>query len=673
MSPSIFHLLVEWSDQNEAIRIATRASTAGGDINYKCEAFETFAPAEGEQSITPLRYCTKENKASLAEAFFELGARFATRPVWKKSGRHVCLLETPTTNVKILGLYFAFLKHRDHRLPVDFAETPLGLLLDEDDGVRRRVRKGFGSRARIITALEKLLVLQPGFDEDAFASVIRHGHVHLAAHCLATLDWPVERRWKGLTALHLAVLYGRPQMCSVLLKHGADPTAITSSRQLTCFHLTALMPRHPHVDEMILRQFLAREIPIDAREAVDGLTAFQIAARNQKAHLLSPFVRAGANVMLPLYDRLNILAEGRYGAQKHLSTRAPFFLENICIAGEVLYQFHQDSAYSLEFTSTLLDICLGAVDGEAIFWLNSQRTISLLHIIATILDKTAFDKLFRLARSRFPTAAHINVLDSHGDTPLHYAAAARRIYNLRVLIAEGADVFAKNNFGIAPHELMVWATIYLSGRCFKLWEGGNSPWKPGVEYWVADDERESETRRYHFADVTVVPVRSQFESALKLFERHGCVVDERLERLALAWDSADMPTGHAYTYDYHEGDNKLGMHLVPIEVTDLHVVNIHGVHIFEMSDDQKKAEVESTLRNSNNSRVYPTYHVTISSSSRAQSFDAFDPEYHDEYESEPDLKVEMGEEVENHRHSSKKEVLFKSFYKHLLKKGQDFQ
>lgn len=315
------------------------------------------------------------------------------------------------------------------------------------------------------------------------------------------------------------------------------------------------------------------------------MTAFQIAARNQKVHLLEPFVQAGADVLLPLRDRLGILTEGRFGALKGLTKSLPF-VEDIHIAGKVLCKFHQDLAYSLDFVVALLDICLtAATDNDRVYYIDSNRTVSLMHIIATIMDKLEFDRIFHVVRSRFLETNHINVPDLHSDTPLHYAAAARKVHNLRSLLSEGADVFSKNSLGIASHELMVWSTIYLGGRYIKLTGRGRTRWQPGIERCNVNEDGEL-TR-----EIGIVSPRSQFEAALNIFQMHGCVVDDKLKRLALAWDGADMPIGHfARDHIFPFGRDKIRMQLVPIEATELHIANINGSQRSDTREDTKESE-----------------------------------------------------------------------------------
>ena len=563
-APGVFHHLAEWEDEHEATRIARSVAAAGGDINLKCRPLKVkyVGPAPIDHaSTTPLQHAVMHQRPALVETFIDLGARFATKPVWSKGDVRVSLLETPCTDPRILQIYFNQLQRYNCVISSEFSETPLGLLLDEDDGPQRRVRKGFSDSRSLTRALDMLLDLQPGSETEAFSAIVRHDHVLLAEHVLRTKKWSTETRWRGMTAIHLAILHGRPDMCSLLLKHGADPTHVTEQRRLTCLHLLALMPRHPEIDGAILRMLSTDAIDVNACETVDGLTAFHMAIRNQKAHLIDPLISLGADISLPLYDRIETLAEGRYGCLKDVISRPKMMVKDIHILTEVIWQFHQDSAYSLDFVELFLQKCLAVSSNDCILYVDSGKTITILHVVATMFPKP-FDRLFPVLRDRFG-GSHINVQDANGDTPLHFAAAARRSSNIRALIACGAEPSARNHLHLMPHELMAWSVLYLSGRHIKLSEASTEPWYTDDYYpsWDRDQKYKNEKR--------IVQMRSGLSEALNLFEEHGHTLDQQLERLIMGWDGADMPMGHRD--GWWKSDDKIRMQLVPLEWTNLKV------------------------------------------------------------------------------------------------------
>ena len=65
--------------------------------------------------------------------------------------RAALLLETPTTNLELLKSFFD--QAQSFSLPTDFSQTPLGLLVSEDDSPERRVRSGFEDSDKILVVI----------------------------------------------------------------------------------------------------------------------------------------------------------------------------------------------------------------------------------------------------------------------------------------------------------------------------------------------------------------------------------------------------------------------------------------------------------------------------------------------------------------------------------------
>ena len=231
------------------------------------------------RSVTPLRWAVVHQKPQVVRALLSPGAKFAyegyCRPSLQgkseiKDLQNGCLLlETPCTDVEILEM--SYVRARVPGLPIEFSQTPLGLLVSEDDRPGRRLRPGFGDFESVREALDLCLELQPGYEKVLMWSAVRHDHIDIVKYLLEDLEWSVESRWRGLTSLQTAILYGRTRLVQYLLAGGADKTAKTTSRQLTCLHLLMLLPRHPQVDQDIFDGISMRNIE-DARETIEGLT-----------------------------------------------------------------------------------------------------------------------------------------------------------------------------------------------------------------------------------------------------------------------------------------------------------------------------------------------------------------------------------------------------------------
>ena len=151
-TPSPLRYLVNIDDDDETKELARLLVKGGADVNYKCDAEDlrvqtpTDFPVLKGASVTPLRWAIIHRKSKLVKVFLSLGARFAYEEylgpsikdykgtLWKP--QKGCLyLETPCTDLRILEMFFA--RARVPGLPTEFSQTPLGLLLSEDDGPER--------------------------------------------------------------------------------------------------------------------------------------------------------------------------------------------------------------------------------------------------------------------------------------------------------------------------------------------------------------------------------------------------------------------------------------------------------------------------------------------------------------------------------------------------------
>ncbi|KAJ5819503.1 hypothetical protein N7474_005094 [Penicillium riverlandense] len=424
--PSPLHYLVYIQDEHEAMRLAETLVARGADVNWMCpanllEACELW-PLGNSLSVTPLRWAILHDKAQLARKLVQLGARFASasfhdNSAWENETRtrKCLLLEAPCTNCDILLLYFEQLTL--YYLPPEFARTPLGLLVSEDDTPHRRLRLGFGDMHQIIKALDLLLTLQPGYEDAVLWSSIRHGHLAITRHLIEGKGWDIETCYLGLSCLHSAILYGHKEVVSFLLERGASPTAVTDCRRLTVLHLLGLVPRDKESDMDILELLLDSNIPIDATESCNGLTALHISVRNRKLHMVQALLDRGANPLIPVTDQIGLLSEGRSGLFKDCGPKQHKIVEDTTILGEVLLQCNQDAYYSLQYAEKLLRILLAhaATTQPSLLYIDRAKTFTILHIIA-LLPFAHPNRVFRFVLRRFPETS-INVTDLNGDTP----------------------------------------------------------------------------------------------------------------------------------------------------------------------------------------------------------------------------------------------------------------
>jgi ankyrin repeat protein len=473
--PSPLHYLVYIEDDKAALELAALITARDGEVNNMCNTsclpWSTFWPFHGFESVTPLRWAIMHGKAALAKELVRLGAKFGMNPFWPSLGKPGSarkfrpLLETPCTNIDILNLFFRTLEKDEFVLTSEFSQTPLGLLVSEDDTEKRRRRLGFGDPKVILAALDHLLTVQPGFEDIVLWSVIRHGHSQMLEHLVVSKGWDIERRWRGLTCLHTALLYGRVDIVKYLLSRGAHADSLTERRGLTCLHLLALVPRDPLVDADLMMHLSPRIISINAAERCSSLTALQLAIRNQKLHLVPPFLRLGADPCLQMQDQLELLSEGRSGCLQNSPSRPRNIVNDITVLGEVLLQYNQDEFYPLEFVEGLLETILThstkmpSADRARLLNIDSARTTTIIHMMA-IIPLSEPLQLFELSLSCFPGIS-IDLGDLYGDSFMHYACLSCRPNNVKALIKLGAIVSKGNSFGITPEQAMVFSSVLL--------------------------------------------------------------------------------------------------------------------------------------------------------------------------------------------------------------------
>lgn len=610
-TPSPLHYLVNIDDEKEAKELAKLLVKNGADVNCKCtvEQLEwqgaSGAPSLRGRSVTPLRWAVIHEKAHLVRTLLSLGAKFAyveylnisetiaKKDSNEKSGSHkgCLLLETPCTDPDILEMFFA--RARVPGLPSDFQATPLGLLISEDDGPERRLRLGFEDSEKVVDAIRLLLELQPGFEDILIWSAVRHDHIDIVKFLLEDLGWSIETRWKGLTLLHTAVLYGRVELVRYLLEEGADATAVTEARQLTCLHLIMLHPRSLRTDWDLLDIISACEIDLDAKETIDGLTALHMATRNGKFQALEYLIQLGADPNIPASDQLHLLSSGRNGYLQNVANKPMVFSESLTILGEVIIQYVQDDYYSFDYVAELIVLFLDAKThalSEEDLTIDQENGMTLFHLLAVardpalggktyqrdsyrrpfedktkVINHTANISLLQLVLLRFPKDL-VNIKDSQGDTPLHYACASRQTHNIRTLLAWDADPSIRNKFGFNAVEILAWSRIYIGSKTFK-YGVSSTPWDSNID---------SIPHALSSGPLQNPLSPGDLYQAFEIFEELGHTVDPRLRQLALAWDSARMDEAESY-FSPWSTENTNHLQLVPENIGN-------GVEIEDESD-----------------------------------------------------------------------------------------
>ncbi|CZR65152.1 uncharacterized protein PAC_15052 [Phialocephala subalpina] len=590
-TPTALHHLVNVGDE-DAEELARILVKRGMDVNSKCsiECFKSQMPTDipvlKGRSITPLRWAVIHQKPRLVRILLELGAKFAYEEYIRSSMKDeteyetaqkgYLMLETPCTELEILQMFFH--QARVHGLPSEFSQTPLGLLLSEDDGPERRLRPGFENFDKVRDALSLLLELQPGHEDEILWSAVRHDHIDIVRYLLEELLWSIESRWQGLTCLHTAVLYGRTEIVQYLLSHGANPKARTTRRELTCLHLLMLVVRDPKTDQRMWECVSNQGIDVDVKENVDGLTAFHLAVRNRKLDFVRSLLDKGAGSEIPVADQLNILSQGKTGFLETVPSPPPALSSQITILGEVVIQYIQDNFYHPDYIANLLFLFLDRKPQPlsiSDLMVDPPNKTTLLHLFA-VLDEgpqpprkrheafnppkpdpvhTATASLLQLTLLRSHPST-INTRDAQGDTPLHFACAAHQLHAIHALLAAGADPSLKNNLGLRALDILVWSVFFLGGNTLRFHDGRKS-WHPNIDFSPGYQGRK-------YKRSTFSP--SALSLAITVFKELGQSIDPRLKRLVLAWNYAKDSGDESRLY--WDGPARQHLEFVPIEVAD---------------------------------------------------------------------------------------------------------
>jgi ankyrin repeat protein len=551
--PDHIYYLVYLADEGAASEMAELFVANGAEVNVmrpvKVLDPSDLWPLSDGCSITPLRWAIMHGKAQLVRKLVELGARFPTSKCWPSDGKanqwngKLCLhLQTPCTSLEILRLFFEQLKL--YELPLEFSQTPLGLIVSEDDTPERLLRLGFGDEKTVIAAMDLLLNLQPGYEDQVLWSLVRHNHLALLQHLLCDKGWDLETRWMGLTMLHTAILYGHVDIVSFLLSQGASATLVTSERKLTCFHLLAMVPRDQETDNLIINMLIpiAHE-NINATETRDGVTSLHLAVRNKKLHLIRVLLRLGADPLITVRDQVNLLAEGRSGILKESNNRMQKLTDDVTILGEVLLQCNQDKFYPLEYAEQLLYLFLANENcDQRHLYVDTARTMTIFHVMAMLPFPNAH-QTFSFVASRLKTN-NMNILDSNRDTPLHYACISYQTQNVGALLDLGCDPRAKNLFGFTSTDLAIITSIILGPPICGFQQAATGSTSTIEEHdRIRNVLRESVSMK----STTSFPRRKDrpretgkadgLRRTIALCEERGVQVHHPLKQLAMAWGS----------------------------------------------------------------------------------------------------------------------------------------
>jgi hypothetical protein len=149
--------------------------------------------------------------------------------------------------------------------------------------------------------------------------------------------------------------------------------------------------------------------------------------------------------------------------------------------------------------------------------------------------------------------------DHHGDTPLHYACAARKPQNIQTLLSFGANHQLRNSLSLSAVEVLAWSVIFLGPKTMEFTKASKS-WHPNIVP-RPDATRFQEDRQLK----RVQHPANDLSSAFSLLADLGLKFDERLRRLVMAWEFAVLQPNSRGTYSstHYDYGNANSFELVP--------------------------------------------------------------------------------------------------------------
>ena len=298
---------------------------------------------------------------------------------------------------------------------------------------------------------------------------------------------PIRWRW---TALHEAAQMGNPEVADVLLRGGADWSAVDLDER-TPLHLAATH------DARVVQRLLADHAKVDARDRF-GRTPLHLAVdqrrfQDQQAPIVSALLTAGADPnaadltgLTPMHaaaaslDQEIIKLLLRYKGDPLVMDKRSMRPAEYGSAGYVLWKCVAEVAIE----QNTLDECIELMRREPKLagYRDRGEGDSLLHFAAQIGQLRLVEGMLEAkvpvnasgrdlrrplhvtsdvetARLLLDRGASVHVLDTEGARPLHRAVETGNIELVRLLVSRGADVKVMDRYGCASLEHAV-----LTGR-----------------------------------------------------------------------------------------------------------------------------------------------------------------------------------------------------------------
>ena len=398
--------------------------------------------------------------------------------LWTADILTVAVLEQPCYNIDILHMFFE--KHGDQDDEPVFAESPLGLIAMEPDSPMRRLRIAQqldGHPDCLFPALSLIREYQSENDGELFWAAAMNGHEDIIRY-LIRQGVDIELRWKGMTPLHTAILHGRHGVFNLLLKNGADPWAVTSDKGMSALHLLFWKAKPEATELFMFEQLyeLTRDVSGGHGNYAWTVSPLHLAVLNSRVKAVERLCELGADSSMVLgreimptvmgeqhtargiKQQLRRIRACEYGqmADNQVPLRPieimGYTAAGIILAREDMFLPHDAS----EMLKWLVNAPRMMNSGIERFYTRSDIKQTIPHLLAWSALREKTDILDWILDVGKKFGLDINVQDTHGDTPMHYAFAvigAKMNNKIDDLIKHGADLTLRNNYNLAPCDM----------------------------------------------------------------------------------------------------------------------------------------------------------------------------------------------------------------------------
>ena len=544
-----FCYLVFMNDQ-DAVRLARLFVSRGYDVNQKVESERYWHHTSmtergwlddyGSQSITPLRWAIMNGSSALVRVLIELGAQFPImEPLARGAREHgptaPLSMDSASTDAQVLELFLDYTKNPD-LLHQSWSETPLGLILYRPECCSRRLN--FGESYASSSLVESILSLS-SFQKTPMSHILwvccRFGHRDLLGQLLSGgID--VETRWRGLSPLHTAVLYGHTGICKLLLEHGADATALTSSRGVSVLHLLFWRAKFPDKSQRLMNLLLEHNADVNG-----GKGPFNCGVKPIHLAVVNGDIPGGLGIVRQLVERGASITDGlghdfksnpkfstwTYGTSDNLDRVT---IEGCTPLGIAITANHR---WTIRQIVELFDIFDWTPAKSEHILVNTLNRCQVPHLIAGIPRLSMsplFDRVFaRETPERLDRM--LSARDTDGDTPLHYAAAAGYAPTILRLRKLGASTSIRNIYGMTPLTVSIRKPFVSDTRGLELSQA-KSLNKPAD--WEGKKTTESSIEALVRAHTQELPKKAE-SPAVEKVQVEGWV--RKLADLAVVWDN----------------------------------------------------------------------------------------------------------------------------------------